>query len=58
MKAQIRVRVDKDDLFSLLDYIVLLGEKKDYEQYGTPRPKNHIWLTAKRIMKQVGYKGE
>lgn len=48
------VKVNKDDLFNLLDYIVLLGEKKDYAESGYP--KNHIWRTAKRIMKQVDYK--
>lgn len=50
------IKVDKEDLFKLLDYIVLLDEKKDYEQYGTPKPKHHIWITAGRIMKQIGYK--
>ncbi len=48
------VAVDRYDLFLLLDYIVLLGEKKDYQE--NCFSKNHIWRTAKRIMKATNYK--
>lgn len=48
------VKVNRYDLFSLLDYIVLLGEKKDYQE--NCFSKNHIWRTAKRIMKATNYK--
>lgn len=54
IKMQKMVIVNQEDLFSLLDYIVLLGERKDYAESG--RPKNHIWRTAKRVMKETGYK--
>lgn len=49
--------VSKADLFMVFDYIMLMDEKKDYEQSGIPRMKNHIWLIAKRLMKEAGYKG-
>jgi len=51
---KILVKVDQYDLFLLLDYIVLLGEKKDCQENCNPR--NHIWHTAKRIMKAINYK--
>jgi len=48
------IKVNKDDLITLLDYIVILDEEKDYEE--NCKPKNHIWLVAKRLMKQSNYK--
>lgn len=49
-----KVRVDKGDLNTVIEYLeVLNGEKKDYESYESPRPKNHIWLTVLRLKKQM-----
>ncbi len=49
-----KVRVDKDDLNTVIEYLeVLNGEKKDYECYEKPRPKNHIWLTIKRLKREM-----
>jgi len=53
-KMQEMVIINKEDLFSLLDYVVLLNEKKDYAESGYP--KNHIWCVAKRLMKESKYK--
>ena len=48
------VRVNRDDLNTVLEYLeVLNGEKKDYECYEKPRPKNHIWLTIKRLKREM-----
>lgn len=48
------VKVSRDDLGEVLMYLeVLNGEKKDYELCGTPKPKNHIWCTVKRLKKQM-----
>jgi len=48
------VKIDRDDLNEVLDYLeVVNGEKKDYELCGTPKPKNHIWRTVKRIKGQM-----
>lgn len=48
------IKIDKDDFVKVIDYIMLLNEKKDWEECG--KPKNHIWVTIRRIMKQVKYK--
>lgn len=32
---------------------VINGEKKNYESSGKPRLRNHIWLTVKRLKKQM-----
>lgn len=47
------IKVDKENLFQLLEYTELMGEKKHYEENG--RPKYHIYLTIRQIMKQVKY---
>ena len=52
-----KVSVDKDDLEKVIDYLdVSCQEKKDYEEWGYPRPKNHIWLVVKRLKKSLGRK--
>ena len=49
-----KVSVDKDDLEKVIEYLdVSCREKKDYEQWGYPRPKNHIWLVVKRLKKTL-----
>ena len=49
-----KVSVDKDDLEKIIDYLdVSCQEKKDYEEWGYPRPKNHIWLVVKRLKKTL-----
>ena len=49
-----KARVDIDDLNTVIEYLeVINGEKKDYECYEKPRPKNHIWLTVLRLKKQM-----
>lgn len=46
------VRVNREDLNTVIEYLeVLNGEKKDYECYEKPRPKNHIWLTVLQLKK-------
>ena len=48
------VLIDREDLNTVIEYLeVLNGEKKDYECYEKPRPKNHIWLTVLRLKKQM-----
>ena len=48
------VKVNREDLNAVVEYLeVLNGEKKDYECYEKPRPKNHIWLTVLRLKKQM-----
>ena len=49
-----KVRVDKDDLEKVIDYLeVSCQEEKDYQEWGYPRPKNHIWLVVKRLKKSL-----
>ena len=49
-----KILVDKEDLGKVIDYLdVSCQEKKDYEQWGNPKPKNHIWLVVKRLKKTL-----
>ena len=48
------VRVSREDLNTVIEYLEILnGEKKDYESYEVPRPRNHIWLTVLRLKKEM-----
>jgi len=49
-----KILVYKEDLEKVIDYLdVSCQEKKDYEEWGRPRPKNHIWLVVKRLKKSL-----
>lgn len=49
-----KVKIDFNNMLDLLEYLELFDEKKNYEECG--RPKNHIWLTIKSIIRQVNAK--
>ena len=49
-----KILVDKEDLGKVIDYLdVSCQEKKDYEQWGNPKPQNHIWLVVKSLKKTL-----
>lgn len=50
-----KVLVDKEDLGRIIEYLeVSCREERDYQEWGRPRPKNHIWLVVKRLKKRFG----